>query len=156
MCPKHDVVLESDESGRALHTSSGNPVSWVTVTRFPHSLAAEAARIRLEAEGIPTFVEGERMGSPAMYQVATNGVKLQVPTELVDDARVILTQSWSIPGDDADAEDDLDEFDQDETAPEDSLPEASSTRLFIAEAVFVLVLITPLIVWLIIRLSGSR
>jgi hypothetical protein len=156
MCPKHEVVLEPDEPGPKTRSVAVKAFSWVTVRRFPHSLAAEAARIRLEAEGIPTFVEGERMGSPAMYQVATNGVKLQVPAELVDEARVILAQSWSLPSGDADVEDDLDDFDDLENVTEDALPEPSSTRLLIAEALFILILITPLIVWLIVKLSGDH
>ncbi len=70
--------------------------------RFPDSLAAAAARIRLEAEGIPTFVEGERMGAPSMYRVATGGVKLQVPADLSAEARILLDQEWSWPDDELD------------------------------------------------------
>ena len=38
------------------------------------------------------------MGSPAMYRVATGGVKLQVPADLVAEARIILVQDWSLAG----------------------------------------------------------
>ncbi len=164
MCPKHDVVLEADEPGPPMLSSSNASISWVTITTFPHTLAAEAARIRLEAEGIPTFVEGERMGSPAMYQVATNGVKLQVPRLLASQARIILSQKWSLPNEVEDSQDglddlpgvpdsdwdDLDEPDDDEP---DRLPEPGATRLWITEAVFLLVLLTPLIIWVLVRLS---
>src|SRR5262245_36993271 len=106
ICPKHDVALQAEEPRHLTHLEAGPAISWVTVTKFPHTLAAAAALIRLEAEGIPTFLEGERMGSPSMYRVATGGVKLQVPAEMADDARVILSQSWALPSDEVD--DDLD------------------------------------------------
>jgi len=82
----------------------------VTVSQFSDSLAAEAPRIRLEAEGIPTFVEGERMGARSMYHVATGGVKLRVPDNLAADARIILSQTWSATA----AELDLDERHEDD------------------------------------------
>jgi hypothetical protein len=69
----------------------------VTVRSFPHTVAANAARIRLEAEGIPTFLSGARMAESVAYQVATGGVKLQVPRALLADARVLLAQSWAPP-----------------------------------------------------------
>lgn len=70
---------------------------WVTVVTCGHPFAAEARRLRLEAEGIPTFLDDSRMGTDALYQVATGGIKLQVPIGLVDEARVLLAQSWAIP-----------------------------------------------------------
>ncbi len=87
--------------------TAGQHISWVTVKVFPDSLAAAVPRTRLEAEGIPTFLEGERMGSPAMYRVATGGVKLQVPADQAADARILLSQSWSLPGDEKDDFEDL-------------------------------------------------
>jgi ribosomal protein S27AE len=106
-CPKHDVVLEDGPPPPREPIAAGRHVSWVTVKVFPDSLAAAVPRSRLEAEGIPTFVDGERMGSPAMYRVATGGVKLQVPADQADDARIILAQSWSLPGDEKDDFEDL-------------------------------------------------
>src|SRR5262249_1799948 len=73
ICPKHDLVLESEAPPRPRFHIDGKPFRWVTISQFADSLAAEAPRIRLEAEGIPTFVEGERMGSRTMYHVATGG-----------------------------------------------------------------------------------
>jgi len=99
LCPKHDVVLEASSPSSSEPITSGPSTSWVTVTVFPNSLAAAVPRTRLEAEGIPTFVEGERMGGLGMYNVATRGVKLQVPANRVADARIILSQSWSLPSD---------------------------------------------------------
>ena len=93
-CPKHDVVLRSRPQPAGASESRAEPTSWVTVWVFPTALAASAARIRLEAEGIPTFLEGERMAELGAYSVATGGAKLQVPEHLVADARIILSQRW--------------------------------------------------------------
>ena len=105
MCPKHDVVLETFTPSLPEPLACG-PASWVTLTVFPNALDAAMPRTRLEAEGIPTFLDGERMGTLGMYAVATRGVKLQVPANRVADARIILSQSWSLPADEiADFED---------------------------------------------------
>jgi len=111
-CSKHDVTLEehADEPEVADFASR----KWVTLETYADRSAAEGLRIRLEAEGIPTFLDGARMGSAAMYQVATGGVKLQVPEDLLDDARILISQSWSPPVHDSD---DLDDA-WDELAPE--------------------------------------
>ncbi len=46
------------------------------------------------------------MGGSGMYLVATRGVRLQVPADRVGDARIILSQNWSLPTDEkADFED---------------------------------------------------
>jgi hypothetical protein len=94
-CPKHDLPLDDLGPPSFQFDSLGKPVRWVTVCHFTDSLSAQAPRIRLEAEGIPTFVDGERMGSRSMYHVATGGVRLRVPDSLAPDARVILSQTWS-------------------------------------------------------------
>lgn len=138
-CPKHDVELLPDEPAPTPIPSAGPVVSWVTVKQFPDSLAASAARIRLDAEGIPTFLEGERMGAPAMYRVATGGVKLQVPAELLADARIILDQDWSWP----DEELEHDDGPAPEDEPLDST-EGPSSRAFIIELIVVLSLAIPL------------
>ena len=149
-CPKHDVELIADEPAPHPIHQDGSVGPWVTVRRFPDSLAASAARIRLDAEGIPTFVEGERMGAPAMYRVATGGVKLQVPEEYAADARIILSQDWSWPGDelaiDEDAATDVDEV---------GASDAPSPRSFLVEIIVVLALAIPLIAALIAHLSGD-
>jgi hypothetical protein len=148
-CPKHDVELEADDPRLTPGPAQGPRTSWVTVAKFPHSLAAAAARIRLEAEDIPTFLEGERMGSPAMYRVATGGVKLQVPDEFAADARVLLSQDWSLPSDD------LEDDDRDE-AWDEPPPERTPAWVWLIEAVVVLALASPGIVWLVAKLFGSR
>jgi hypothetical protein len=106
LCPKHDVELEDGIPSSIHSMAPGEPIDWVTVGVLPDSLAAAAPRIRLEAEGIHTFLEGERMGSAGMYRQATGGVKLQVPAHQAGEARIILSQIWSLPSDEeADFED---------------------------------------------------
>lgn len=129
-CPKHEIPLEE----APLSVSSGTRIHWATIAAFPSTSAAEAARIRLEAEGIPTFLEGERMANQGIYQIATGGVRLQVPVELSDEARIILSQTW-IP-------------DQDETledAWEDFEPEPGANRRLIMKGVIVFILLLPAI-----------
>lgn len=139
LCPKHDVPLLAEEEEERPRLPDGSPISWVTVKRFPDSLAVSAARIRLEAEGIPTFVEGERMGAPTMYRVATGGVKLQVPSGYLADARVILSQDWSWPDDELGLKED-DPQDLDEPPSH----EVESPRSLLIEVLVVLALAIPL------------
>jgi hypothetical protein len=106
-CPKHDVLLEAVPPAPNEPISPGHSISWITVTVFANSLAAAIPRTRLEAEGIPTFLDGERMGGPGMYGAATVGVKLQVPTDCAADARIILSQNWALPSDEKADFDDL-------------------------------------------------
>lgn len=112
-CPKHDLPL-GPRPDDAPAWPDGRPIRWVTVRSYPHPIAANAARLRLEAEGIPTFLSGERMAGNVLYQVATGGVKLQVPAELLADARVLLAQSWAAPV----AEDDIEDWDDGVVASE--------------------------------------
>jgi len=106
LCPKHEIELEAFDPSISQPVGSGASVSWVTVGVYPDSQSTAAPRIRLEAEGIPTFVDGERMGSAGMYRQAIGGAKLQVPAEREADARIILSQTWSLPADEkADFED---------------------------------------------------
>jgi hypothetical protein len=150
LCPKHDVKLVADDLDARVRLKYGSPLAWVAVKRFPHSLAAAAARIRLEAEGIPTFLDGERMGSPSMYRVATGGVKLLVPAEFRSDARVILDQDWSWP---------VDELGGDDGSWDDGeeiAAESESPRVWLAEAIIALVVVIPLAMWLLIHLGSPR
>ncbi len=107
ICPKHDTVLETAPVDPAEPREAGELASWLTVQVFSDSMKAALARSRLEAEGIPTFLDGERMARPGMYRVAVNGVKLQVPAHHAADARIILAQDWSLPGDENDDFEDL-------------------------------------------------
>ncbi len=96
-CPKHDLEL-LELPAESQYDASATPL--VTVASFATTAEALAPRLRLEAEGIPVFLQGQRMGDNAIYSVATGGVKLQVPEEFAGDARVILAQSWAAPQDD--------------------------------------------------------
>ncbi len=104
LCPKHDIDLELPASSDDA-PGTAEPADWVTVMVFPHSLAARAPRIRLEAEGIRTFLEGERMGEPGMHHAAIGGVKLKVPADQFGDASRVLAQDWSLGGDEGEVDD---------------------------------------------------
>jgi hypothetical protein len=151
-CPKHDLPLEPQAPPRRQINAEGKTVRWVTLRRFADSLASEAPRIRLEAEGIPTFVEGERMGSRSMYPVATGGVKLKVPEALAAEARIILSQTWSATAAELDIEDDFVD-DLEESWPEPSpSPEPPHELRSAIKEVCVLLLIALPILWAIYEL----
>ncbi len=103
ICPKHELELEAPPPIPATDAPMMVGVGWTPVRVFGDSIGVAAARIRLEAEGIPTYLEGERMGNSSMYRVATGGVKLLVPADQLAEARIILDQNWSA----ATAEDEL-------------------------------------------------
>lgn len=95
-CPKHEVELEAAPPTREPLGDPGRPTErWVTVATYGHPNEANAPRIRLEAEGVPTFLDGERVAGSTLYQVATGGVRLQVPESLASSARILLAQTWT-------------------------------------------------------------
>lgn len=100
-CPKHDVELADRPIAADVE---GSDSRLVTVATFGIPSEAQGPRLRLEAEGIPAFLQGQRMG--AIYQVATGGVTLQVPEEFAGEARIILAQTWSPPKDTGEDPDD--------------------------------------------------
>ena len=137
-CPKHEIPLEVGPPAALLRT--GGP--WVTIAAYPRPFAAEGARIRLEAEGIPTLFEGERMGGHSEFQIATGGVRLQVPRDLAAEARVVLSQVWTaVDGDDL------------EDAWEDFEPEPGAARRSVMKAMIVLILLLPAIQAVIVALT---
>jgi hypothetical protein len=87
----------------------GEAPVWVTVGVFDHALDAGAARLRLEADGIPTFLDGERMGDH--HAVAAGGVRLQVPRRFAHDAREVLSSPGAVLGDDDGCDDDDEDAD---------------------------------------------
>ena len=84
----------------------GQWVDWVTVETYSHPNQATGPRIRLEAEGIPTHLDGERVAGNTHYQVATGGARLQVPAPLASEARILIDQKWAAP---EDPDDDLED-----------------------------------------------
>jgi hypothetical protein len=143
-CPKHDLPLEAGRPAQEPALPPGVPADWVTLARFGTALAAEARRIRLEAEGIPTALDGERMGDRSLYQVATGGVKLQVPRALAQEARILLGQTWASP--DADDRDD---------AYEDLAPEPGAFRRRWMKGIIILLLGWPAAIGVVLALAAA-
>ena len=110
-CPKHEIPLDEVPPPDHAGPSGRPPEAWVTVATYGHPNEANAARIRLEAEGVMTFLDGERIAGSTLYQVATGGARLQVPESLAATARILLAQTWSARLDPhpADPPDDLDD-----------------------------------------------
>ncbi len=136
-CPKHDVDLQTAPEPTEAWPEGGGLAGLVTLVRSSDPGRVEALRIRLEAEGIPTFLQGSRMGSASMYLVATGGPILQVPAALADEARVILAQAWAEPFDDDDAWEEWE-------------PEPWTTRREILNSVLVLFLLLSILAALLI------
>lgn len=126
-CPKHEIELESPEAEPTENEPVDPFIKWVEVARFSDSLACQPPRIRLEAEGIPTMIDGERMGGTSMYHVAIGGVGLRVPEKFVAEARIILSQTWSATA----AALDIDDWDEDDDDLGPTEPGAGHDSLFI-------------------------
>ena len=113
-CPKHDVELIADPPRHEPIGRPGERPRLVTVATFSHPNQASGPRIRLEAEGIPTFLDGERVAGSTLYQVATGGVRLQVPADHASAARILIAQTWTAPTEIAGVDDEeWDETDHD-------------------------------------------
>lgn len=95
-CPKHEVPLGpaagGDERARG---AQGGAVAWRAVGQFNRPAEAEAARLRLEAEGIRTFLDNTRMASHGMLDPSAVRLRVMVPEEEAQDARILLDQTWS-------------------------------------------------------------
>ena len=102
---KHDSFSKPVPQNRSNRSSrSGGLVGDRKVSPIVFQPRSPVAGLRQRE--FSTFLEGERMGSPAMYRVATGGVKLQVPAHRIAERRIILSQDWSLPADErADFED---------------------------------------------------
>lgn len=146
ICPKHDCELTETPPTleERLGVSRLADIEWKTVRAFAAPRDAEGPRIRLEAEGIPTFLEGERAASNVVGHAIHSGLKLMVPESMVAEARVILDQSWRA---DTDDEDEL------ETAWDDLAPEPGGLRRDIMKFAIGVILIAPLVYFVLMRLG---
>ena len=136
-CPKHEVELIEAAPPPEAFLPAGDRASLVTVATFSHPNQANPPRIRLEAEGIPTFLDGERIASNTLYQVATGGVRLQVPASLASAARIVISQTWAAP---EEPDDDLDD------AWDDLAPEPGARRRAVMKLAILVFLFGPLVV----------
>jgi hypothetical protein len=135
LCPKHEVALDDQPPALEPRTGPGETATLVTVTRLASAAQAQAARIRLEAEGIPTFLEGELMGQ-TIYAVATGGIALQVPEHFASDARVLLSQTWA-----PEAADELDD------AWDELGPDPGARRRSIMKGLILVFLFGPIVIY---------
>ncbi len=106
-CPKHELPLLAERPPLPASLQQAEVINWVPVASFALPFEAEAARIRLDAEGIPAFLDGLRMGMTYSHPIS-GGIKLQVPREMQQEARVLLSQSWAAPFDDEEEEEAID------------------------------------------------
>jgi hypothetical protein len=143
-CPKHDVALVDEAPRIEIFGAPGERTTLVTVATYTHPNLANAPRIRLEAEGIPTFLDGERIAGSTLYQVATGGVRLQVPSPLASAARILISQTWTVPREDGE---DLDD------AWEDLAPEPGLRRRAVMKLAILLFLFGPILVALVTLLA---
>jgi len=157
-CPKHDVELIAEPPRHEPFGRPGERHSLVTVATYSHPNQVNGPRIRLEAEGIPTFLDGERIAGNTLYQVATGGVRLQVPADHASASRILIAQTWSPPPEIAGVADD--EWED----PEIELGHASgpgSRRRAVMKAAILVILFGPVVIvslqWLLgfARLAGA-
>jgi hypothetical protein len=137
-CPKHEVELIDEPPPTEIFASFKERGSLVTIATYTHPSQARAPRIRLEAEGIPTLLDGEHVAGNSFSQVATGCVRLQVPASLASAARVLISQTWSPP---ADSDDGLDD------AFEELAPEPGSRRRAVMKLVIWVILLGPVFVF---------
>lgn len=71
----------------------------VTVAVFGAPYEAGMAKSELEAYGIPAFIADEfTIGANPFYSYALGGIKLQVPTSYVEEARQLLSVEMPLEG----------------------------------------------------------
>lgn len=88
--------------------------AWAVVQTFAQVYEAEIAKAILEGAGIPAQVMGEHVGvfGPGWAGMAIRGVRLVVPTPMLEEAREVLTEDAYLEYD-ADEEEGEDEDEQD-------------------------------------------
>jgi hypothetical protein len=98
-------------------------VEWVVVATFSHVYEAEIAKAILESSGIPAQVLGEHIGvfGPGWSGMAIRGVRLVVPSTMIEDANEVLSEDayFEDAEDDEEDEDDEDAEDEEEAEDED-------------------------------------
>lgn len=68
----------------------------ITIANFRDLPLAELAKLKLDSEDIPCFLQDKNLvGVNWMYSNAIGGVKLQVPKEYIDSAKQILNEDCS-------------------------------------------------------------
>ncbi len=83
----------ADHDGGDEDSSDGANVRWVTIATFFVPAMAHLARLKLESEDIPCFINDEHITAMAWhYALATGGVKLKVPETEVGRAEASLAE----------------------------------------------------------------
>jgi hypothetical protein len=95
-------------------------INWAVVATFAQVYEAEIAKAILESAGIPAQVLGEHVGvfGPGWSGMAIRGVRLVVPSTMLDDANEVLSEDAYIEVDEEDDEDDLETADDEEETAE--------------------------------------
>lgn len=119
----------------------------VTVQTFADSAEAHLFRMRLETEGIPAFVAHEYFAK--LYSGALGGAKVQVPVELLDDARHV----WKMCRAGAFAETLSEAVDEDE---ENSVSDAAQESVLLPIVFTLLVLIVMFAVLMLPKLLSEN
>lgn len=82
-------------------------MDWVVAATFAHVYEAELAKAILESAGIPAQVLGEHIGvfGPGWSGMAIRGVRLVVPSTMLEEANEVLSEDAYFEDDDEDLED---------------------------------------------------
>lgn len=82
------------------YATPGSP--WVKIAAFNDAVAANIARLKLEAEDIPCVLEDENVGVAMLYAApALGGIGLRVPKEYADSAIALLEETPDDPSRDS-------------------------------------------------------
>jgi hypothetical protein len=99
--PAPSSSAEEVRSPKPAAVDAGEPFAGrlTTVATYLEPIQAELARSRLDAEGIPAFIQGGEFASMAWHlTLANQGVKVQVPTEDAERAMAILSETSAAGG----------------------------------------------------------
>ncbi len=93
------------------------------------------------------------MGSRSMYHVATGGVRLKVPDTMAHEARIILSQTWSVTAAQLGIDDDYDNEVGDQHLTEETLASPGDSSSLSYSLIFFLAVGLPslLLAYLLIR-----